>query len=153
MSRQSFWEMIAVLVLAAMFLVFALPALFYARADIRDDGRKNDIAQLKHALEQYNNKANNYIATPDGQPGCINSKAIKAPAITSDYRYCVTQVTGKQITGYYLEAQLENHQADYIGFDEDEDRKYAFRILNENGHTLYRVCGGEEKQCGTGSSS
>lgn len=164
--------MIALLIFV---LAWAIPAIIYARADVRDDLRKTDISTLKHALEQYNNVTGQYVAAPPGQTNCTssaeanswlfgNSSLLKQKKILTamphdlrepvhQYRYCVTDTQNHQVTSYFLEAQLEAYQADQIGFDEDEARKYAFRILNDHGRTLYRVCGGAETQCGTGSSS
>lgn len=176
LSQQFQWELAAVLVFVVLIAAYMIPAIGYTRADVRDDLRKTDIAQLKQALERYNNTAKHYVPSPDGHLACTNSidvnswlfgpnsplvkqKIVTAiphdvrESATQNYQYCITDIQNNQVTAYYLQAQLENYQPDQIGFDEDEARKYAFRILNENGHTLYRVCGGSEKQCGTGSSS
>jgi hypothetical protein len=71
------------------------------------------------------------------------------------YHYCVTslgledeEAPGKKLAdGYFLEARLEQDRPDEIGFDEDEQRKYHYRVLHEGNTVLYRVCGGVERQC------
>ncbi len=63
------------------------------------------------------------------------------------YSYCITQAPKKQVTAFYLEAALESNAQEGIFFDEDEQRKFDYRVVIENGKKLYRVCGGEEKQC------
>lgn len=116
--------------LIAMFLLALLPSLLTQRAEVRDDLKRQDIATLKRQAEDFYNQHEYY---PDELP--------------SPYRYMVTDTAANHTQGYYLEAQLERPQADTLGFDEDEKRKYHFRVLNVNNQTLYRVCGGTERQC------
>jgi len=145
-------------------------AIVYARQEVRDDLRRQDVAKIKRALENYNNEHNFYAKPPGGQPQCTKSTDIGSwffsdsspilaegftDAIPHDvreetgywYEYCVTAADAKGALGFYLQAALEVDQDDMTGFDEDEARKYHYRVLNEAGRTLYRVCGGSETQC------
>lgn len=144
MSPRARWEAVALVVLLLVLLAFAIPAFLHARAEVRDDLRRDDLTNLKRELEQYNNKFKVYPAISGGQEGCTPK---------GSYTYCVTQVEAGQTVGFYVEAQLEVPQPDTIGFDEDESRKFAYRIINENHRTLYRVCGGTETQCGQPDSN
>ena len=108
-----------------------IPSLLTARAEFRDGLRRQDVAMLKHNAEMYFNEHNVY-------PSSLN---------TSPYRYVVTKTQDQAASGYYIEAELEVAQSDRTAFDEDEQRKYFYRILHKDGKTLYRVCGGDEKQC------
>ena len=162
-----------------LFIAAVVPALTRARAEVRDDLRRQDITNLKVALEQYNNEHNHYGLPvrqagllPEGAPECTASadKASwlfgdKSPllqeqfidAIPHDtreslghaYRFCATELDAENrgIAGYFLEAELEVDQPDTISFDEDERRKFFYRILYDEGRTLYRICGGSETQC------
>lgn len=149
---RAHWEYLIGTVIATALFTFLVPALLNARAAVRDDLRKTDIANLKHALEMYYNAHNAY---PLAERGCSlftgDSQILKEKfidAIPHDvresrghmYKYCVTD-------GYFLEAQLETAQPETIDHDDDEKRNYNYRVLHEDGKILYRVCGGEEKQC------
>jgi type II secretory pathway pseudopilin PulG len=149
----------------------ALYSIFYARTAVRDDLRKQDITNIKHALEQYFNTHEFYVTSPENsqQLTCTQNSpdswlfSDASPllreqfidAIPHDvreskghvYRYCVTSLSRGKATGFYLEAQLESKAPVGVFFDEDEERKFGFRVLKENGKRLYRVCGGQETQC------
>src|SRR3989344_6769753 len=146
-------------VIAAVLLIFAaalVPSLIVARAEIRDSLRRQDITYLKRSLEQFYNEHEFYPALPDRD--CITSREPSQwPFIETlphdvregkgfIYRFCITSTAAAGTNGYYLEAQLEVDQDDQRTFDEDELRKFYYRILHEGGKTLYRVCGGEAKQ-------
>lgn len=169
MTKRARYEYIAIAILGVFFLFFVGYGLLQARTQVRDDLRKNDITDLKRALEQYNNKIFAYPAPPNGELGCTSTSPDswllgKASPLVSGhfidaiphdvreskghtYTYCATDVVGGKTISYYLEAQLEINEPDARAFDEDEQRKFDYRILHENGKVLYRVCGGEEKQC------
>jgi type II secretory pathway pseudopilin PulG len=162
-------EYAALTLLAGTFITFLIPSLLDTRADIRDGLRKQDIAYLKRSLEQFYNEHNYYPPirarlAPQGGPRASNTECITTrqpdtwPFIQElphdvredrgfDYRYCVTSGNASGATGYFLEARLEGTQPDQHTFDEDELRKFYFRILHSGGKTIYRVCGGEETQC------
>lgn len=123
-------EILVLAGLIVLLMIALLPSLLIQRAEVRDDRKRQDIAALKRQAEDFYNQHQYY---PDQLP--------------SPYRYIVTQRQQQHASGYYLEATQERHSADTIGFDEDEKRKYHFRVLNENNQTLYRVCGGTETQC------
>lgn len=160
----------AVLLLAVLFLFFLFQAVLPARAEVRDDLRRQDITNLKRSLEQYFNQYGYYPTPPGGLPACTSSSPESwffsgaspllqeqyIDAIPHDvrenrgyhYSYCVTTHDGSGRTqGYYLQAQLERPEAQQRSFDEDEARKFYFRVLQERGQVFYRVCGGSEKQC------
>lgn len=149
-------EYLTLAILLLIFVILLIPSLLATRAAIRDGLRQQDITYLKRTLEQYFNEHEIYPAI---SKNCLTSNhpddwpfiAVLPHAVRENrgfsYRYCVTSANSSGATGYFLEAQLENDQPDTISFDEDEQRKFHYRILHENGQTLYRVCGGEEKQC------
>ncbi len=123
-------ETISLAALVVLLLVALVPSLLRQRTEVRDDLKRQAIATLKRQAEDFYNKHEYY---PDQLP--------------SPYRYVVTDTAAMHTQGYYLEAHMERPQADTRGFDEDEKRKYHFRVLNENNQILYRVCGGTEMQC------
>lgn len=158
------------LLLGTLFVFFLIQAVLPARAEVRDDLRRQDITNLKHSLEHYFNQHEYYPTPPSGLPACTTSspeswffgstspllKEQHIDAIPHDvrenrgyhYSYCVTAHGGSGRTqGYYLQAQLERPEAQQRSFDEDEARKFHFRVLHEQDRILYRVCGGNEKQC------
>lgn len=163
------WEFTIVAIGFALFLGITAYSVSYARAAVRDDLRKQDITNLKRAIEQYYNIEELYPISPNRRTGCTTSSkdswffSDESPllhgqfidAIPHDvrenkgfvYSYCVTQAPKKQATAFYLEARLESNEPKGIFFDEDEQRKFHYRVLEEDGKKLYRVCGGEEKQC------
>lgn len=153
-----------------IFLCFLGYSLLFSRTHIRDDLRKQDVTNLKRAVEQYNNATTYYPTPPDKQIGCTNSTDSNSwffgsnsplldemviDAIPHDvrehegyvYSYCVTRLENGVTKDFYIQAQLEIPAEDIRAFDEDELRKFDYRIVNENGMTLYRVCGGDELQC------
>lgn len=163
-------ERITVAIFAIILLFLFAHAFLSMRTEIRDDIRRQDITNLKRALEQYNNKYTYYVSPPTTEPECTTSndsaswffgatspllteKFIDAlphdvrESTTRSYRYCVTDVKHDHATGFFLEATLERPQTNTTAVDEDEQRKYEYRVLNESNHTLYRVCGGTETQC------
>ena len=76
---------------------------------------------------------------------------IPKPRAGYPLRYCSTAVAEKQdaggplASGYFVEATLENIREDSVTFNTEHN--VAERTLNENGRTLYRICGGTETQC------
>lgn len=160
-----------VLVLVGIFLLLLIPAVWLARAEVRDDLRRQDITNLKRAIEQYFNR-HQYYPTPPTTEACTSSspdswffgdraallREQHIDVIPHDvrenqqyyYSYCATAYDRNGKTrGYYLQAQLERPAAATRAFDEDEERKFYFRVLNDHDQVLYRVCGGNEKQCET----
>lgn len=162
-------ERMTVLVASILLLILGSYSIVYSRTAVRDDLRRQDITNLKRSLEAYNNLHTFYITPPDAQLGCTTSSSdswffgeesplVKEQfidAIPHDvrenkgfmYSYCVTGIQKRVTNSFYLEATLESNVPEGVYFDEDEKRKFDYRILYENGKTLYRVCGGEEKQC------
>ncbi|HLD25485.1 MAG TPA: hypothetical protein VJC05_00385 [Candidatus Andersenbacteria bacterium] len=148
-------EYLVLVLLGLIGLGFLAPSLHTARAEVRDGLRRQDITYLKHSLEQFYNEHEFYPLAPE----CLTSTATNEwdfiEVLPHDvkeadgflYRYCVTSQNQLSATGYFLEAQLEVGQANTVAFDEDELRKFHYRILHAGNKILYRVCGGEEKQC------
>ncbi len=170
MTKQIRYELISVISLAVVLAALGAHSILYARSVVRDDLRKQDIANIKRSAEQYFNAHNSYPAATIHTIGCTQSSkdswffGESSPllreqfidAIPHDvreskgfvYSYCITGIEKNIVTSFYLQAQLESQAKDGVFFDEDEHRKFNFRILHENGKTLYRVCGGQEHQCG-----
>lgn len=168
--NQSSWEYTAAALVGTAFLIICIAAILPARAEVRDDLRRQDVTNLKKAAEQYFNLHEYYPTPPAGVSRCTSSspeswffgesssllRGQHIDAIPHDvrerrgyhYAYCVTSRDGTDKTaGYYLQAQLERPEMEQRSFDEDETRKFHFRILHESDQVLYRVCGGNEKQC------
>lgn len=159
--------------LIILFIAAVIPAVSRARGQVRDDLRRQDLTNLKVALEQYNNEHNHYGLPPEEDGDCTASNDEKSwlfgnespllqeqhiDAIPHDtreslgraYRFCATALdaASRAVTSYFLEAELEIDQEDAVAFDEDERRKFYYRVLHDdNGRTLYRICGGAETQC------
>ncbi|MEX0650115.1 MAG: hypothetical protein WD200_03875 [Candidatus Andersenbacteria bacterium] len=170
MQQLAKYEYLVIGALGILALLIIIPAVFKARIAVRDDLRMQDMAILKQAVEQYNNTHDFYVTPPTTTSPCTtsmeldswlfgsNSSLIKEGHIDAlphdvrestdrHYVYCATDIQSGRTTGYYLEAHLEQRLEPEIGFDEDESRKFDYRILNQDDKTLYRVCGGTETQC------
>lgn len=129
-----------------------LYAVLVTRAEIRDDQRKQDLTTLKQALEQYNNRHHGYPAAPPNQSPCTTSDEkdswFFSEASSKGYRYCAAAGQQGLADGFFLETALEHTQPTGTFKDEDERRKFRYRVLEEDGKLLYRICGGTEDQCG-----
>lgn len=163
-------EALAITLLLVLAIGFGIPAFREAREDVRDDLRKNDLTNLKRSLEAYYNDFEKYpFSNKDNDP-CTQSNDLNSWLFSGDsllllgqyidaiphdvressgfvYRYCVTSYRDQPGRGFFLEAQLEDNPPVGLYFDEDERRKFDYRILTEDGKTLYQVCGGTELQC------
>lgn len=149
-------EYLVLAILIFIFVAALIPSLLASSALTRDGLRKQDITYLKRAMEDYYNV---HLAYPLPRDACISSANPYLWTFVSvlphdvressghRYRYCVTLSHAAGATGYFLEAQFETDSPDQRAFDEDEQRKFHYRIMHENGMVLYRVCGGEEQQC------
>ncbi len=126
MERITQREALVFLVGVVVFLALLFPALRYARRETRDGIRRNEIAAFKQVLEQYYNTHETYPAEFDASP----------------HRYVVTEMDGAGARAWYLRAQLENKHPTQAGYDEDEGRKYNFRLVQKGSVTFYEVCGG-----------
>lgn len=131
MSAIAKREYFVLAVLVIIFIAALIPALLTTRAEVRDGLRKQDITRLKRSLEDFYNIHKYYPMTYEATP----------------YSYHVTSQEESGATGYFLEAQFEVEQKDQTTFDEDESRKFHYRILHQENKILYRVCGGTETQC------
>lgn len=174
MTRRR-WEYAALTIMGVIIGILISRATIIARGEVRDDLRTQDMTDLKRALEQYFNTHEQYISPPAelgsaSQPVCTTSAAtdswffgassplVKEKFIAAmphdlresegkSYRYCATVLKGGQAVGYTLEAQLEYPKPEGTFFDEDELRKFHYRIMPADGYTIYRLCGGEEPSC------
>lgn len=162
-------ELLIIIIAIIPLAIITIYSISYARQAVRDDLRKQDITNIKRALEQYYNAHDSYVLPPSKEPECTtNAKESwffgdKSPllqeqfidAIPHDvresrgftYTYCVTSVSNNRATGFYLQASLEGEEPEGVFFDEDEKRKFNYLVLLEQEKRLYRVCGGEELQC------
>ena len=169
MQARTKKEFIVVALGGILLCSIGLYSSLYARSVVRDDIRKQDITNLKRAIEQYNNAHAFYPTPPSGSSECSKSspqdwllgedssllKEHFIDAIPHDtreskgfaYMYCPTVISKGHTTGFYLQAQFESDQAEGVFFDDDEHRKFGYRILNNNDTKLYRVCGGDDHQC------
>lgn len=152
-----------------LFTGIAAYSISYARAAVRDDLRKQDLTNIKRSLEQYYNAHEFYVTPPNGKTGCTentqdswffsdNSPLLKEQFIDAlphdvreskgfSYLYCVSAIKNNHTSGFYLEASLEANVDEGVFFDEDENRKFGYRVLLEHDKKIYRICGGEEQQC------
>lgn len=163
-----------VLVGITLFIILSLVgrAVIIGKSMVRDDLRRQDMTNLKGALERYYNAHTIYVSPPDQttKPLCTTSGddswffGKKSPLLTeqfidaiphdvregekSTYQYCATHrnAQGKTV-GYVLQAIQEQPAKTGVFFDEDEKRKFSYQISNENNQFFYRVCGGEETLC------
>lgn len=134
MERIQRREALVFLVGVVIFLALLFPALMYARRETRDGIRRNEIAAFKQVLEQYYNTHETYPRVFDASP----------------HEYVVSEADGAGAKSWYLRAQLENKHTAEAGYDEDEGRKYNFRLVQEGSVTFYEVCGGTP-ECGNRS--
>lgn len=176
MNRAKIEYLIATCICVTLLILLALTGL-RARAAVRDDLRRTDITNLKRAAEMYFNQHDFYPSPPESgeitngtPPVCTSSEQENSwlfgnsspllreghiNAIPHDvretkgrvYMYCATRARAGETQGYFFQAHLEEDQPDEVNFDDDETRKFTYRILHENGQVLYRVCGGTETQC------
>ncbi len=109
-----------------VFLALLFPALLYARREARDGIRRNEIAAFKQVLEQHYNKYEAYPLEFNAHP----------------HEYVVIEKAGTEAASWYLRAELENPHTTSAGHDEDEGRKYDYRLIHTEGRTYYEVCGG-----------
>lgn len=119
-------------VLALVGTSFLLPSLLVERQHLRDDARRQVVADARQQIEDFYNRNNRYplqYETP--------------PTIT----YIATEQTSTEALGYYVETNLESDPGGDGGFDEDEKRKYYYLILRQGNDIVYRVCGGTETSC------
>ena len=169
LDMRTKYEIVLLGVITAILLAFLVNSFLFARTAVRDDLRREDITNLKRAAELYNNKFGYYPTPPSKLTECTSSDPSSwllgenSPlvedhfinAIPHDvreskghvYSYCVTNIEDGRAMDYYFEAELEITEDEERAFDEDESRKFDYRILHEDGKVLYRVCGGNEEQC------
>lgn len=126
MDRRTTWE-ISVLVSAVLLCLIAVaPAAQYARREARDGERREGAALAKRHLERYNNEHEQYPLTLPG----------------GSRQYVVLTEHDGGAEAWYIRTPLENAAPNFSGYDFESGRNYYYRIVNENGHTFYDVCGG-----------
>lgn len=131
MTSEAKKEYAVLAVLALVLLISILPALRYARREKRDGVRRDALVELKHKLEEANNKLGYYPVTFSATP----------------YQFVVTHGDGKKAIGWYIRTVLENKHADEKGFDFEGNHNFYYRLSSEHGSTFYDICGGDDT-CG-----
>ncbi len=111
--------------LLVVFIMALLPALVHARREVRDGERRQELRQLKHALEMSNNKLGYYPKIFDAAP----------------FTYVILAADGEAAIAWYIRALMENRAEPAAGLDLEYNMYY--RIVNESGLTYYDICGGE----------
>ena len=119
-------EYIVLAALALILLATTFPALQYARREKRDGVRREALVEIKHKLEEANNKLGYYPVNFSAAP----------------YTYMPTSVQGKEAVGWYLETKLENNLKPTSGFDYEGEHNFYFRIEKRPAGTYYQICGG-----------
>lgn len=113
-------------ILIAVLLVSIFPSALYARRERRDGIRRDEVAAFKRQLEDFNNKHNRYPVTLSASP----------------HQYVVVEQAGDAATAWYLRAELENKVPETADKDLEAERNYYYRVVHDNGHVYYDVCGG-----------
>lgn len=172
-SQPARSEAMALTAVALLFLVALVPALSHARREYRDGVRRELLRTVKTELEHIYNERGSFPLHPSGDLGLCGGTddpddwffsqtlvverkgtSIHPPGNRHRYplRYCPTSMMGGEAVppsaaGFYLEALLENAQPDLTRFNTEYN--IAERTLTVGGQPAYRICGGNETQCGT----
>ncbi len=170
MVRRTFWEIIACGALVFALLIYTAHGIIASRTAVRDNLRKEDVTNMKHALEAYFNAHEFYMTPPEEKPACTHSNEEGSWFFSSNsallteqyvdalphdvrehkgyaYTYCAIDVNEKGAQGYTLQAKLEIDQKDACLFDEDESRKFEYQISHKDRDTIYTVFGGSAPTC------
>ena len=123
------WEYLVVGLLVGILLLALIPAVVYARREQRDGIGRNEVIQLKYALERYNNEHGKYPLTFEVGP----------------HQYVVEESDGSQAISWYLRAQLENPGVPTAAFDYEHNVYY--RVVRQGDLIFYDICGGISR-CG-----
>lgn len=118
-------EFIGVILALLVLIIGVVYGGSYARRERRDGQTREDLRQLKTALEMYYNQHEQYPLEWDG----------------GKYKYIVTDQVNGAATGWYVSGPLENAPQVTGGFDEEYNIDWR---VTEQGN--YEICGGIE-QC------
>lgn len=129
MRKTAKAELSFLLLFIVVFTALLLPAALYARRELRDGIRRNELTNFKTELEKYNNKHDVY-------PLIFNA---------SPHQYVVADKDSKGATKWFLRAKMENRHKTKNGFDEEAGHNYYYRYINENNSTYFDICGGLDK--------
>lgn len=172
-TREAQQEAVVCVGLCVVLITFLLPAIGYARREYRDGLRRALLRNVKTELEHVFNDRQGFPLHPSGdlqwcgstedpedwffhdvvrmrdQPISLRDQR---PLVDSVYRYCPTILAEDRRTvplasGFFLEVRLENPHADRAGFNAEYNM--FERTFHDGARTLYRICGGNESQCGT----
>lgn len=121
-ARREFVGAILVLLVLIIGMVYGGA---YARRERRDGQTREDLRQLKTALEMYFNQHEQYPLEWD----------------EGKYKYTVTDRAAGAATGWYVSGLLENAPLPTGGFDEEYN--IDWRVTGQGN---YEICGGI-KQC------
>jgi prepilin-type N-terminal cleavage/methylation domain-containing protein len=103
-------ELLVVIVVISILVALTLPNLFGLQRRARDDTRKNDLKNVKSALEEYYSDHNAYPAALTDLSGFTVPNDPQAPTKTYTYAAapagCAT--AADDCTSYTLTADLEN---------------------------------------------
>ncbi len=164
--------------LVGIISLFLIPAIFHARRLVRDEQRITDLTEIKQRFERYYNAHNSFPPTrPDTPRACAFSHHDdtdplwgKTALFRGDsslpqearrgwfpYAYCPTSTEDvgetSQVTGFFLQATLEEARSPQRGFDREEGRNFRYRVFHDGGWTFYRICGGTDPSCGHATAS
>jgi len=119
-------ELFLLVLLLVVFATLLLPAAIYARRELRDGIRRNELTNFKTELEKYYNKHEAYPLTFNAVP----------------HQYFLVDKDSKGATKWFFRAKMENSHKAEEGFDKEAGHNYYYRYLNENNSTYFDVCGG-----------
>jgi hypothetical protein len=124
-SRIARREFIGVVLFLLVLIIGLVYGGAYARRERRDGQTREELRQLKTALEMYYNQHEQYPLEWDG----------------GKYIYTVTDQAAGAATGWYVSGPLENAPLPTGGFDEEYN--IDWRVTRQGN---YEICGGI-KQC------
>lgn len=124
-------ELLVVIVVIAILVALTVPNLFNLQRRARDDTRKNDLRNLRTALETYYNDNNSYpAATSDLSSDYIDAVPTD-PQGGAAYTYAASPsgctTAGNDCTTYTLTADLENDNDP----DADASGNYVVDSVNQ----------------------
>ncbi len=113
--------------LTVILLVGVVLSGLYARREVRDGIRKQELRKIKHELEMYFNEYDKY-------PLDFNDPI---------HDYVVVEKEGDGALGWFVRAELENAPKPTAGFDLEYNNDY--RVVRQGGKAFYDLCGGNYK--------
>lgn len=126
MNTRAKREYLVLGVCAFLLIILIIPSLLHARRETRDGIQREAIAQAKRNLEDVNNKLGYYPVSFSAAP----------------FTYYVTIKEGNKALGWYIAGPIENSQKLGSFYDAEEGHNFFYRYVQENGKTVYEICGG-----------